>query len=129
MAKTIAKVLGVVLLAVGVLGFFVPHAAGAHLSVAHNVIHLVTGALALWFGMRASLAAAKTFDVVFGAVYGLLGVAGFALGAPGSLHLAVIPGTLELGLVDHVIHVALGAAFLIGGLVTHPVRTLTPSHR
>jgi hypothetical protein len=129
MAKTIAKVLGVVLLAVGVLGFFVPHLAGAHLSAVHNIVHLVTGGVALWFGTRGSLAAAKTFDIVFGAVYGLLGVAGFALGAPGSLNLQVIPGRLELGLVDHVIHVALGAAFLIGGLVTHPFRTLTPSHR
>ena len=98
-----------------------------HLSLAHTVIHLVSGALAIWFGTtKVSLGAAKSFAITFGLVYGLLGVAGFLLGQPGTAHVgpedarmwALIPGQLELGTMDHIVHIVLGAAFLIGGLTT-----------
>ena len=42
-------------------------------------------------------------------------------GVPGptDLHLwKLIPGTLEFGTMDHVIHIALGVIFLIAGLMT-----------
>lgn len=68
--------------------------------------------------MKGSLSAARTFCLVFGAVYLLLGVAGFLLGTGGERMLHVIPGTLEFGTMDHVIHVLLGGIFLIGGLMT-----------
>src|SRR5947207_2682090 len=49
MAKTISTILGVLFLAVGLLGFAAPGLMGMHLSVAHNVVHLVSGAVALFF--------------------------------------------------------------------------------
>jgi hypothetical protein len=121
MAKTIATLLGVVFLLVGLIGFAVPDLMGAHLSPAHNVIHLVSGAISLYLGLKGSLSAAKTFGLAFGAVYLLLGVAGFALGTSSDGHaslLRVIPGTLELGQMDHIIHVAIGGLYLIGALAT-----------
>jgi len=50
MAKTVCKILGVVLLLVGVVGFAAPGLLGAHLNMAHNVVHIVSGAIALYFG-------------------------------------------------------------------------------
>ena len=121
MAKTIAALIGVVFLLVGLIGFAVPGLMGAHLSPAHNVIHLVSGAVSLYLGLKGSLSAAKTFSIIFGAVYLLLGVAGFALGTSADGHasmLRLVPGVLELGQMDHIIHVVIGGLYLVGALAT-----------
>ncbi len=118
MAKTIATILGIVFILVGLVGFAAPTLMGAHFSTAHNVIHLVSGAAALYFGLAGSLSAAKMFCIIFGAVYLLLGVVGFLIGTGADRMLALMPGTLEFGTMDHIIHVLMGGIFLIGGLVT-----------
>jgi hypothetical protein len=118
MAKTICTLLGIVFILVGLVGFAAPSLLGAHLSPAHNVVHLVSGALALYLGLKGSLSAAKMFCLIFGAVYLLLGVVGFAVGSGADRMFQVIAGTLEFGTVDHVIHILLGAIFLIGAFMT-----------
>src|SRR5215475_922135 len=80
MAKTVCKILGVVFLLVGVCGFALPHLLGAHLSPAHNLVHIVSGIVALYFGFAGSMSGAKTFCLVFGVVYLALGVLGLAIG-------------------------------------------------
>ena len=134
MANRVATILGIGFLLVGILGFVVPGFLGAHLSLAHNLVHIISGAVSLYLGLKGSPQAAKTFCIVFGAVYLLLGIAGFVAGtdnttvSTGIPHgtdtkiLKVIPGYLELGTIDHAIHVILGAAFLIGGFATRTVR-------
>lgn len=117
MAKTIALVLGIVFILVGLAGFAAPNLLGAHLSTTHNIIHLVSGAIALYFGWMGSLSAAKTFGYVFGVVYLLLGIAGFLMGT-GPERMWTVFGELMLGTMDHVIHVVLGVVFLVGALVT-----------
>ena len=127
LAKRVATILGVGFLLVGVVGFLAPSLLGMHLSVAHSVVHLVTGAVSLWLGLKGSVSAARTFCLVFGLVYLLLGVAGFAAGAdmapsasvPGphdSKLLKIVPGVLEFGTMDHGVHILLGAVYLVGGL-------------
>ena len=129
MGNTICTLLGVVLLAVGLLGFVMPALLGAHLSPAHSVIHLATGAIATYLGLKGTGSAVRMFSLIFGAVYLLLGIAGFVAGGAGMPSagmpgpedlrlLKVIPGVLELGTVDHVIHIVLGAAFLLAGFAT-----------
>jgi hypothetical protein len=137
MAKTIATILGIGFLLVGILGFIMPGVAGMHLSVVHSVVHLVTGLVSLWFGLKTSLSAAKTFCIIFGIVYLLLGVAGFVAGAdampsegvpgPGDMRMMkVVPGMLEMGTRDHIVHVLLGAIFLVGGLATRATAPVRP---
>lgn len=118
MAKTIATILGVVFILIGLIGFAVPRLMGAHFSTAHNIIHLASGATALYLGLKGSLSAARTFGLVFGGVYLLLGLAGFLLGTGGDRMLHLMPGTLEFGTMDHIIHVLMGGIFLVGGLMT-----------
>ncbi len=118
MANKVATILGIGFLLVGVLGFVKPDPLGAHFTLAHNIIHLVTGAVSLWLGLKGSASAAKTFCVVFGAVYLLLGIAGFAAGTGEHRLLTLLPGQLEFGTTDHAIHVLLGAIYLVGGLAT-----------
>ncbi|HYE13208.1 MAG TPA: DUF4383 domain-containing protein [Pyrinomonadaceae bacterium] len=134
MAKTICKLLGVVFILVGILGFLAPGMLGMHLSLAHNLVHIISGALALYFGFAGTLSGARLFCIVFGVVYLLLGIVGFLAGGAGSHTvagvptghhgagdsslLAVLPGSLELATMDHIVHVLLGIIFLIGGFMT-----------
>ena len=116
MAKTVCKSLGVVVLLVGVGGFVDNDLLGAHLTAPHNVVHLVSGAIALYFGFAGTLAAAKTFALVFGVVYLGLGVLGFGIGTGADRTWML--GPLHFGQVDHGIHILLGVIFLAGGLFT-----------
>jgi hypothetical protein len=118
MAKTVCKILGIVFLLVGVCGFFAPALLGAHLTPAHNVVHLVSGGIALYLGFAGSLTAARAFCLIFGILFLGLGFLGqFVLGDPGNHRMWHI-GPLELGQVDHLIHILLGVVFLAGGLFT-----------
>ena len=119
MAKTVCKILGVVFVLVGVLGFVSPRLLGAHLFMAHNLVHIVSGVIALYFGFAGSLSGAKAFCLVFGVVYLALGILGMALGAPmGEEPRMWHVGPLDLGQADHGIHILLGVIFLAGGLFT-----------
>ena len=131
MAKTISKIMGVVFILVGIVGFLAPGLLGMHLSLAHNLVHIISGALALYFGFAATLSAARLFCIVFGVVYGLLGIVGFLLGGSGahtvagvpshgtdSSLFAALPGSLELASMDHIVHILIALVFLAGGFLT-----------
>ena len=116
MAKTICKILGVVFLLVGVVGFAAPELLRAHLTPPHNVVHIVSGVVALYFGFAGTLSGAKTFSLIFGIVYLALGILGLALGEPPERMWMI--GPLHFGTSDHAIHILLGIVFLAGGLFT-----------
>ena len=130
MAKTIATLLGAVLLLVGIIGFVSPGFLGTHLTLSHNIVHILTGAISLYFGLSASLAAARTFCILFGVVYGLLGICGYLLGSgPDRMFEALAALGLHLGTMDHIVHILLGVLYLIGGLMTKAVVTNTGRDR
>lgn len=127
-AQKICTTLGVAFLVIGVAGMAFPGFLGAHLSGVHNLIHFVSGFLALGIGLKGTSRSAQTFSFVFGSVYGLLGVLGFMIGEPGissTPHIEIdnnlwelIPGSLELGTNDHVIHLLIGSVFLIAAFMS-----------
>jgi hypothetical protein len=114
MARNVCKLLGVVFVLVGFAGFFNEHLLGAHLDKYHNLVHIVSGIIALYFGFAGSFSGARSFCLLFGVVYLALGCLGWFMGT-GSTHLLVL-GPLHLATVDHGIHVVLGVLFLAGGL-------------
>jgi hypothetical protein len=116
MAKTVCKLLGVVFVLVGIAGFVAPTLLGAHLNLYHNLVHIVSGAIALYFGFAGSASGAKGFCLIFGILYLLLGVCGWFLGT-GADHMFNVGSLLMLGKVDHIIHILLGIIFLAGGLL------------
>jgi hypothetical protein len=131
MTKTIVTVLGVAFIMIGLIGLESPHVIGTHLTKVHNLIHLFSGAMALYFGLRASLVRTRQFAFVFGILYGLLGVVGFIAGVPiiASFHgmeqastdshlLQIIPGVLVFGTTDHIVHILSGLLFLSAALPT-----------
>jgi hypothetical protein len=114
MLKKIALVFGVVFVAVGLLGF-VPAAAPEghllglfHINPLHNVVHIASGAVALWAGLT-NERNAKLYFQIFGVVYALVAVLGFVYGdqpilglvannaADTWLHVVIAAVTLYLG--------------------------------
>ncbi len=109
--KTIAVIFGLIMLAVGALGF-VPQATPEgyllgifHINLEHNLVHLLTGAISLICGLT-SFNAARTFFQIFGIVYGIVAVLGFYYGN------APIFGILANNMADTWLHVAIAAVSL-----------------
>ncbi|HLM57205.1 MAG TPA: DUF4383 domain-containing protein [Pyrinomonadaceae bacterium] len=130
MAKRIATIMGVVFILAGIVGFISNDLLGFHLTAFHNAgVHIVSGAISLYFGLKGTLAGARLFCLIFGVVYALIGVVGFVAGhqdtpspgVPGPADprlFKAIPGMLELGTSDHILHILLGLVFVAGGLLT-----------
>jgi hypothetical protein len=137
MAKTIAVIMGAIFIVMGLTGFAFNNLLGAHLTPMHNIIHLVSGAASLYFGLKGSRFAAKTFCLVFGISYLGLGVIGYWLGynhmattLPGTYAdngynqnmFRAISGVFELGTMDHIIHLVIGSVYIIAAVLTRTRR-------
>lgn len=122
MTQKVCIGIGILFVLAGLAGIVLPGMFGLHLSLAHNIIHLASGAIALWAGYSDDFRKSYNFCIAFGAVYGILGLAGFIFGEPaypGVGHMAadenllrIIPNALELGTNDHVLHLVLAAVFI-----------------
>jgi hypothetical protein len=129
MTKRLCQLLGVVLLSVGVLGFAKPDLLGMHLTLVHNVVHVVSGALALYIGSAAPQHS-RTFCAVFGTVYLLLGLIGLA--APDVVASLIGHPPLadpEALMPDNLVHVLLGGVFLFAGLASARVGASYPPRK
>ena len=132
MRKTL-NVVGYVLLAVAFVGLASPASLGTHAGLPHNGIHGLCGVLALYFAQRDERDA-RAFCGVLGLALVVLGGAGLIFGEPGSPFsvvsyadprlLRLIPGRLEFGTADHVLHALAGLACLIAGSQMTPERPL-----
>jgi hypothetical protein len=113
MAKTYALVVGVVLLLVGIVGFFVGDSTlfGLGFTTPHNVIHLLSGAIGIWAGTSKNVSAARMFALIFGVIYTLVAIAGFATGSEDLFGIS-----LKLNTTYNVIHLLIGVLGLGAGL-------------
>ncbi len=114
MAKGFSVLLGIVLFGVGLWGTFT----GGHdhlllmfgVNATHNLVHLVSGALALMAAV-AGMRYAKLFCLAFGAVYATVAVAGFANVAP-------MVQALNLNNADNLLHAGIGVVCLWVGVAS-----------
>lgn len=112
MVKKFTLVLGVVLLAVGILGTLT----GGHnhtliifgINMTHNLVHVLSGIIAL-AAAAGEDKYAKQYCLVFGAVYGLVTVGGF-------INLAPVVQLLNLNMADNLLHLAIAVSCLGIGL-------------
>jgi preprotein translocase subunit Sss1 len=126
MAKLVSKVVGIVLLLVGIVGFFLPSILGLHLTLIHNIVHLATSVVAIYFGFAGSTKAAHSFCQVFGVVYLLVGLLGFI--AP-TVVVSLLMGhnmtATETPIMDNIVHLLLGVVFMVVGLLREPQQVAT----
>ena len=118
MIKSAAVLFGIVFILIGILGF-VPGVTDNqmllgifHVNAAHNVVHLLSGAAALFAGMT-SVGASRIYFRVFGVVYGLVAILGL---------MNMGQHTMLLGLIsnndaDTFLHIGIAAVSLLLGFI------------
>lgn len=117
-AKTYTILVGLLLVGIGLLGLL---STRVPLHRDHNLIHLVTGVVALGVAFVCA-GHARTFAKIFGGIYALLAVAGLAgVHDLGPVHLA-----LDLPAVIY-IHGAIGIAGLLAGFLGKKSTTSKPT--
>lgn len=107
-----AKVVGVIVLLVGVVGLVVGDPEDGllglfNVDLAEDIVHLATGGLLAYVGFSGTNEAVKTVVTVLGVVYLLVGLIGFF--SPELFGL--IPN--EYNVADNILHLALGALALL----------------
>jgi hypothetical protein len=135
MAKIIATTFGLALLFFGLGAFASPNVLGTHSSPLGNLLHLVVGAMAAAAAQRGGASTLFWCCAGAGAFLLLWGLAGYGFGQPGESTLramppdmkllVVIPGFLESGRADHLLHLFLGIAFgvaAVAGVAETPFR-------
>ena len=116
--KTASLIIGVIFIAVGLLGFVDNPIIGEstdaifHADTTHNIVHIVSGVLFVLIALAAPGSAA-TFLKVFGAVYLLLGILGLiSIGTQG---MGKLLGFLHVNGADNFLHIALGLVIFLAG--------------
>ena len=111
--KTIVMVLGVVVLLVGVIGYFNnPVLSLFPVNGLHNLVHLAIGVLLIIFAMRGD-AGASMIAKVMGIVFALVAILGFL--APD-----LMADLLAIDMADNWLHVVLAIVFLWIGFGMKP---------
>lgn len=107
---------GIILLAVGILGF-VPGVTtdGMLLGIFkvnmwHNIVHIATGVIALL--CMGSAGTAKTFFKIFGVIYAIVALLGIFMGGD------MILGFLAHNMADMWLHIVIAVVFLYFGFAT-----------
>jgi hypothetical protein len=121
MLKIAATIFGAAFLIAGLLGFIPATAPNGmlfgvlHVNAAHNVVHLITGVVALLAAYKGTWASHLFFQV-FGIIYGLIAILGFLAGdrllmgmiannlADAWFHLIVAAVSLYLGFSSKLVH-------------------------
>jgi hypothetical protein len=110
MASLICKIMGVAFIIVAIWGFIDGHQVLIfHVNAAHNIVHLLSGLLALGCGF-AGEGPARAFSLIFGLVYGAVAVLGL-------LNVQFIVDLLHLNDPDDWLHAGIAAIFLLAALV------------
>lgn len=128
--QNVARFVGWVMLVIGVLGFAAPLLMGMHLGFIHSMVYIIAGAVALWYGQNASERKTVRFNMVTGALFAIAGIAGLVFGKYGfpslgnvvnpvedPFLLELIPGWLEFGRADHIVHLVLGTTLLLSAVL------------
>ncbi len=107
LVKPLTWILGIVLLLVGVAGFFTGDTLIIfQVDTIHNIVHILSGVVAL-FAVSSGLSYARMYLIVFGLVYGLVTILGFMSGS--------ILGLFAVNTPDNYLHLAIAAACLVVG--------------
>ena len=81
-----------------------------HVNTLHNIVHLLSGAVALWAAMT-SVAYARAYFRIFGIVYALVAILGFYSGD------SPVLGLIANNAADTWLHVAIAVVALLLGFV------------
>lgn len=118
--RTASILIGVVFIAVGLLGFVTNPIIGTspdaifHADKTHNIVHIVSGVLFLLIAMAAP-AATGGFLKLFGIVYLGLGIWGMT--SIGNTDMTSLLGFLHVNAADNYLHIGLGVLIFLAGFL------------
>ncbi len=124
-AKSVAILIGLVFVAVGILGFIDNPIVGDspdaifHADTVHNIVHIVSGVLILFIALAAPTAA-RGFLIAFGLIYLIIGIIG--LTSIGTEGMGKILGFLHVNGADNYLHVGLGLVILLMGFMSRKIQ-------
>lgn len=108
LVKSVTWILGIVFIAIGVLGFVNNPVLGLfEVDTVHNIVHLLSGLLALGAAATGE-SYARLYLIIFGLVYGVVTVIGFTMGGD-------ILGLFVVNTADNYLHAALALVMLAVG--------------
>jgi hypothetical protein len=108
MLKIFTLILGGILILIGVLGFVNDPVFGLFdVDTVHNVVHLLSGALAIMTALI-SVSYARLFLIVFGIIYALVAIIGFVNNGD-------ILGLFYANRADHYLHTTIALSCLAVG--------------
>lgn len=118
--KTAALLIGLIFVAVGILGFVANPIVGAsadaifHTDTTHNAVHIISGVLFIFVALAAP-ASASGFMKLFGLVYLALGIIGYV--QFGSDGMGKVLGFLHVNGNDNYLHIGLGILIFLASLL------------
>ena len=108
LVKTVTWILGIVLLIVGIIGFFMDPVLGIfEVDMNHNIVHILSGIV----GIAAAASGesySRLFLIIFGIVYGAVAVLGFVDGSS-------VLGLITVNQADNYLHSAIALVCLAVG--------------
>jgi hypothetical protein len=120
-AKTSAIVIGLIFIAVGLLGFVSnpiiadSHEAIFHADSTHSIVHIVSGALFLLFAFGIPRYV-RSFLILFGLIYLVIGIMGMTKIADAEM--TQVFGFLHVNSADNYLHICLGAVIFLAGILS-----------
>lgn len=125
--RTLAMIIGVVFLIIGIAGFIFDTTSGALFGVfdvdaIHNTIHLLTGILGI---VAALTGLSRLFNQVFGVIYLLVAIIGFIPGLNDINGLYL--GLMHVNAADDILHLVVGAATAYVGFFVTDYARITPN--
>lgn len=103
--RPFALIAGILLTALGLVGFFNNTFLGFGLGTLHNLVHLASGVLGLWAVWKGW---SRAYNQWLGGIYLLLGLLGFIAGG-------LMASLLSAGVADHWFHLILGVVLAFAG--------------
>jgi hypothetical protein len=122
-AKTAAILIGLIFVAVGLLGYIDNPIVGEsdkamfHTDSVHNIVHIVSGVLFLLIALAAP-GSAGGFLKLFGVVYLAIGIIGMV--QIGSQEMMKLFGFLMVNKLDNYLHIGLGLVIFLAGFLRRP---------
>ena len=121
--KTAALIIGLIFVAVGLLGFIDNPIVGTsenaifHADTVHNAVHIISGLLFIFVSLTAPASAGIVLKV-FGAIYLAIGIIGLV--QYGSSGMGKVLGFLHVNGNDNYLHIALGIVIFLAGFMKKP---------
>lgn len=109
LVRPLTWLLGIVLLVVGILGFFMPSPLLGifETDMRHNLVHVVSGVAGLLL-VNMGQAMARMFLIVFGIVYLIVAVVGY-------VQETTVLGIIGVNMADNILHAVIAALCLVVG--------------